>query len=325
MNRRTFLKTMGWGSASTVLAGCDLPSTVTLEEGKEEVVSYLMPEEYVIPGVGVWYASTCMQCTAGCGIHGRVREGRVLKLEGNPDSSVNNGKLCMMGQAGVQGHYNPDRVTKPMVRNGSELTETTWDKAMAMMQDRLGSVSGDRFAWMTGTMSGHQLALVSNHLDAMGSKNHFAHEVVNNAVSQAVNQEMFGEANPRLRIDKAKMILSFGSDFVGAGLSPVHYAGQYAKFRTNKQRGLLVQVESKMSVTGGNADLWLPIKPGTEEVLALGIANLMLNKIKLSDAGIPADVRELINKHDITTVAKATGIAGHRIQRVTQLLTERSP
>lgn len=325
MNRRTFLKTMGWGSAGTVLAGCDLPSTVTLEEGKEEVVSYLIPEEYVIPGVGVWYASTCTQCSAGCGVHGRVREGRVLKLEGNPDASINNGKLCMMGQAGVQSHYNPDRLTTPLVRKDGVLTGTTWDNAMAMLKDKLSAVKGDRFAWFTGTMSGHQQALVSNHLDAMGSKQHYVHEVVNNAVSQAVNREMLGESNPRIRIDKAKMILSFGADFMGASLSPVHYAGQYARFRTNKDRGLLVQIESKMSLTGGSADLWLPIKPGTESVLALGIANLMLNKIKLSDAGIPADVRKLIDEHKITKVAETTGIAGDRIQRVTQLLTERSP
>jgi molybdopterin-containing oxidoreductase family iron-sulfur binding subunit len=136
---------------------------------------------------------------------------------------------------------------------------------------------------------------------------------------------MFGEANPRVRIDKAAMILSFGADFMGASLSPVHYAGQYAKFRTNKKRGLLVQVESKMSMTGGNADLWLPIKPGTEGILALGIANLLLNKIKVSDAGIPDDVRTLIDDHNVSKVARIVGIAGHRIQRVTQLLTERSP
>ena len=325
MNRRNFLKTMGWGGAGAALTGCDLPSTVTLEEGKEEVVSYLMPEEYVIPGVGVWYASTCTQCSAGCAIHGRVREGRVLKLEGNPDASLNNGKLCMMGQAGVQGHYSPDRVTKPMVRNGDSLSETSWDNAMALLQEKLGAVSGDRFAWFTGTISGHQSALVSNHLEAMGSKQHYVHEIVNNSVSQAVNRDMFGEANPRVRIDKAAMVLSFGADFMGASLSPIHYAGQYAKFRTKKQRGLLVQVESKMSLTGGSADLWLPIKPGTEGVLALGMANLLLNKIKVSDAGIPDDVRTLIDDFNITKTAKITGIAGHRIQRVTQLLTERSP
>lgn len=326
INRRSFLKIMGWGGAGTALSGCDLPSTVTLEEGKEEVVSYLMPEEYVIPGVGVWYASTCTQCAANCGIHGRVREGRVLKLEGNPDAPLNKGKLCMMGQAGLQGHYNPDRITAPMMRSGGSLAPVTWDAAMAALQEKLGGVSGDKFAWFTGTLSGHQLALVSNHLEAMGSNKHFSHEVVNNAVAQAVNRDMLGEANPRLRLDKAKMILSFGADFMGAGLSPVHYAGQYATFRTHKkQRGLLVQVESKMSVTGGNADLWLPVKPGTEAMLALGIANLLLNKLKMSDAGIPGEVRELINKYDVTTVARLTGVAGHRIQRVAALLKERAP
>jgi molybdopterin-containing oxidoreductase family iron-sulfur binding subunit len=63
IDRRNFLKIMGLGGAGTALGGCDLPSTVTLEEGKEEVVSYLMPEEYVIPGVGVWYASTYAMCS----------------------------------------------------------------------------------------------------------------------------------------------------------------------------------------------------------------------------------------------------------------------
>ena len=316
---------MGWSSAGAALAGCDLPSTVTLEEGKENVMSYLMPEEYVIPGVGVWYASTCTQCAAGCGIHGRVREGRVLKLEGNPDSGINRGKLCMMGQAGVQGHYNPDRITQPLLRAGGKLEPVSWDKAMEVLAEKFAAVPGERFAWVTGTLSGHQRALVANHLDAMGSSNHYAHEVINNAVAQAVYRDMLGDAKPRFHIDKAKMLLSFGADFMGAGQSPVQASAQYARFRTNKTRGLFVQVESKMSLSGGSADLWLPIKPGTEGVLALGIANLLLNKLKMSDAGIPADVRALIDQNDVTTVAKITGVAGHRIQRVAALLKERSP
>jgi anaerobic selenocysteine-containing dehydrogenase len=328
INRRSFLKMMGWSGAGATLAGCDLPSTVTLEEGKEEVVSYLMPEEYVIPGVGVWYASTCMQCAAGCGIHGRVREGRVLKLEGNPESAVNNGKLCMMGQAGLQGHYNPDRITTPLLRENGSLSPVTWDKAMAVVEEKLGTGSGlkgERFAWFTGTLSGHQRVLVANHLEAMGANQHYVHEVVNNAVARAVYRDMYGEENPRLRLDKARMVLSFGADFMGASQSPVQYARDYAAFRTQKPRGLMVQVESKMSLTGGSADLWLPVRPGTEGILALGIANLLLNKLKLSDAGIPADVRELINQYNITKVARITGVAGHRIQRVAALLAERSP
>ena len=78
-----------------------------------------------------------------------------------------------------------------------------WDNAMALLQEKLGPENGDRFAWFTGTISGHQSALVSNHLEAVGSTQHYVHEVVNNSVSQAVNRDMFGEANPRVRIDKA--------------------------------------------------------------------------------------------------------------------------
>ena len=246
---------MGLGGVSATLGGCDLPTTVTLEEGKEEVTSYLVPEEFVIPGVGVWYASTCAQCPAGCGINGRVREGRVLKLEGNPETALNHGKLCMMGQSGVQGQYNPDRVTTPMMREGGTLMPVSWDKAMAAIKDKLGA-AGDRVAWMTGTISGHQAALVKNHLDAVGSARHYKYETINSAVWQAVNKDMLGHAMPRLRMDKAKVILSFGADFLGTWISPVHFAGEYAKFRTHNGRGTLIVAEPKMSITGGSADLW---------------------------------------------------------------------
>ncbi|WP_455206601.1 molybdopterin-containing oxidoreductase family protein [Kaarinaea lacus] len=325
IDRRNFLKILGLGGAGTALGGCDLPSTVTLEEGKEEVVSYLMPEEYVIPGVGVWYASTCTQCAAGCGIHGRVREGRVLKLEGNPGSTMNNGNICMMGQAGVQAHYNPDRVKTPMMREGGSLVTVSWEKAMGAIREKLSSASGDQVAWFTGTLSGHQAALVNNHLEAVGSKKHYVHETINTSVWQAVNKDMLGEAMPRLRVDKAQMILSFGADFLGTWISPVHFAGEYAKFRKQKRRGLLVTIEPKMSLTGANSDLWLPAKPGSEGVIALGIANLLVKSHGKDMSALPESVQGLINKYDATTAANVAGIDEKRLQRITELLVERSP
>jgi len=325
IDRRNFLKIMGLGGAGTALGGCDLPSTVTLEEGKEEVVSYLMPEEYVIPGIGVWYASTCTQCPAGCGIHGRVREGRVLKLEGNPSASMNNGNICMMGQAGVQGHYNPDRIKTPMMREGDNLVPVSWEKAMGAVQEKLTAASGDQIAWFTGTLSGHQAALVNNHLEAVGSKKHYIHEPINAAVWQAVNKDMLGEAMPRLRIDKAQMILSFGADFLGTWISPVNFAGEYAKFRKQKQRGLLVTIEPKMSLTGGSSDLWIAAKPGTEGVVALGIANLLVKTHGKNMSALPQSVQDLVNKYDVETAANMAGIDPKRLEKVAELLVARSP
>ena len=325
IDRRNFLKVMGLGGASTALGGCDLPSTVTLEEGKEEVVSYLMPEEYVIPGVGVWYASTCTQCDAGCGLHGRVREGRVLKLEGNPGSAMNNGNICMMGQAGVQGHYNPDRIKSPMIREGGQLVSTTWEKAMAAIQAKIGGASANQVAWFTGTISGHQAAIVNNHLEAVGSDKHYVHETVNTSVYQAVNKDMLGEAMPRLRIDKAQMILSFGADILGTWVSPVHFSGEYAKFRKQKRRGFLATIEPKMSLTGANSDMWVAAKVGSEGVVALAIANHLVNKHGKNMSSYPAEVQALINKYTPAAAASIAGIDAEKIQKLAELLVDKSP
>jgi len=323
IKRRDFLKMMGWGTVGVTLAGCDLPTTVTLEEGKETVVSYLSPEEYVIPGVGVWYASACLQCPAGCGIHGRVREGRALKLEGNHDSPINRGKLCQMGQSGVQTHYNPDRLSKPQLRKDGKLVDISWDEAWKVLEEKVGAASkgpGARVAWFTGTVSGHQAVLIGEHLDALGSKHHFVHEIINNAVGRAVNQGVLGEAMPRLDIDKAKLVLSFGADFLGTWVSPTHFATEYAKFRSGT-RGVLVVAEPKMSLTGANADLWLAVRPGTEGMLALGIAHALMQ----SGVSVPDAARAAVAAYAPVKAAEITGISAQRIEQVAALLKQHSP
>lgn len=331
INRRDFLKIMGLSGAGAALAGCDMPSYITLEEGKEKVIPYVIPEEYNVPGVGVWYASTCRQCPAGCGIHGRVREGRVLKVEGNPVSPLNrspagdpSGKVCQMGHAGLQAHYNPDRLTKPMLRKNGDLSEASWDEAMAAIKQHMGAKPGQRFAWFTGTVSGHQAVLLQAHLDAVGSNRHYVHELVSGAVRQAVNRDVLGDPMPVYKFDQAKMILSFGADFLGPWQSPVHFTTQYAKFR-EAPRGTLVQVEPKMTLTGANADLWVAVRPGAEGALALGIANVLLAKFGGDGSQLPGELRTAIARYDLDTVTRTTGVPGDRVTKIAQWLNERSP
>ncbi|MDH5217265.1 MAG: molybdopterin-dependent oxidoreductase [Gammaproteobacteria bacterium] len=325
VDRRSFLKMLGWGGAGTALTGCDLPTTITLEEGKEEVVSYLLPEEYVIPGIGVWYSSTCGQCSAGCGVHGRVREGRALKVEGNPDSPINNGNTCMMGQAGVQAHYNPDRITAPMMRKGNSLQQVSWEEAIAEINKRTSGMSGDRFAFVTGAVSGHQSVLVSDYLKAVGSSNHVVHEPINTALWQQVCKDMLGDSMPRFRLDKAKVVLSFGADFLGTWMSPVLMAGEYAKFRKGENgRGVLITVEPKMTLTGSNSDLWVTANPGSEGALALGIANFIVDR-GWSKVDVPADVKKALAAYDLAKVEEITGVEASKIKRIASLLSEHSP
>src|SRR5260370_37317886 len=138
IDRRRFLKVLGVTSAgAAALSSCGIGPEPT-----EKLIPYLLKPEEQIPGTATYYATTCRECAAGCGVQVRVREGRAVKLEGNPDSPINRGRLCARGQAAIQGLYNPDRVTHPMIRNASGTFEALhWDGAI---QRLIGKQAGAR-------------------------------------------------------------------------------------------------------------------------------------------------------------------------------------
>ena len=104
VGRRTFLKVLGSAGPAAAAAACSpVPP--------ERIIPFVVPPDDVVPGVATWYASVCGECPAGCGIRVRTREGRAVKVEGNPEHPVNRGGLCVRGQASLQGLYNPDRIT----------------------------------------------------------------------------------------------------------------------------------------------------------------------------------------------------------------------
>ncbi len=92
------------------------------------------------------------------------------------------------------------------------------------------------------------------------------------------NLESFGrEQVPTYDFANARLVISFGADFLGTWGSPVSQMAGYAKMRGGRPgiRGALIQVEPRMSLTGASADEWIAIKPGTEGILALGLANAL--------------------------------------------------
>jgi len=319
-DRRDFLKVLGWGGTAVALSGC---GNGMVEDGKETVVSYVETNDYMIPSISVYFNSTCAQCDAGCSIMGRVREGRVLKVEGNPNSTINRGKTCGLGQAGVQHHYNPDRVREPLLRTGDQGEAITWEKAYALIADKLKGVSGEEIAFLTGGVSGHLKVLLGNYLDSFGCKNHFVYEAIAPAVVRAANKKSYGIEMPRFNISKAKVVLSFGADFLGAWVSPVHFSQQYAQFRKggDGQRGVLIQVESKMTLTGANADRWLVVRPGTEGILALGI----INALATHGVALSGDVAAAVKGYDKERVSKDTGVSAEQIDKIAALLKARTP
>jgi len=127
ISRRSFLKIAGLASSALTLEACR-PERAT------KLIPYLVPEENVLPGVPAFYRTVCNECNAGCGVVARVREGRVIKLEGNPDNPINAGALCARGQAALQGVYNPDRLPEPRRRERDRsLASITWTDALDLV------------------------------------------------------------------------------------------------------------------------------------------------------------------------------------------------
>ena len=106
VERRTFLKVLGGAGPAAAITACSpIPP--------EKIIPYVVPPENVIPGVATWYASICGECPSGCGTLVRTREGRAIKVEGNPSHPPNHGTLCVRGQSALQGLSNPDRFRGP--------------------------------------------------------------------------------------------------------------------------------------------------------------------------------------------------------------------
>ena len=271
MNRRDFFKIVATtGAAAT--AGC--------QQATENILPLVVPNEQLIPGVASWFATVCRECPAGCGVLARNREGRVVKLEGNPDHPVSQGTLCARGQAALQGLYHPDRFAGPQRREGDALKSVSWDDALKALGDKLGGVKGKgkALAVMTQLESGSLGALLDKWTQALGGRPRVTLEPFGYEAIRAANKATFGrDAIPYYAIQDAEVVLSFGADFLETWLSNVHYAHGFARMHTFRdgKAGTFIHVEPRQSLTASNADEWVRNAPGTEAAVALAILKLM--------------------------------------------------
>src|SRR5438046_2116912 len=134
MKRRDFFKIVATTGAAAAAGGC--------QQATETILPLVVPDEHLVPGVAAWFATVCRECPAGCGVLARNRDGRVVKLEGNPDHPVNRGGLCIRGQAALQGLYHPDRFAGPQRREGAIFKALGWDDALKALAERLAAARG---------------------------------------------------------------------------------------------------------------------------------------------------------------------------------------
>ena len=348
MDRRKFVKLTTAGGAIT-LSGCDQTDTPPVR---------FIPEEDLIPGIPVLKPGVCPLCQAGCGLQVRVmagdveveRQGRpgvmrkalAKKLEGNPDHPVNQGALCVRGQAAIQITYHPDRITQPLKRSGprgsGQFEAVSWEQAMTELAAQLDRLAADGdpkgLGLITRPLSGGRHRLVGEFLSRFGARPPITFEVFGDEVLRQANQASFGFRQlPTLDLANTRYVLGFGADLLGTWNSPVSQNLAYGSMRRGRPgvRAKFVHVEPRMSQTGANADEWIPVRSGTEGVLALGLAHLILESGSRSadQAGQAGDLIEGwsdgLPAYSPDRVARITGVDAGRVQRLAREFAENTP
>jgi molybdopterin-containing oxidoreductase family iron-sulfur binding subunit len=315
--RRDFLKLVGLGVAGAA-AGCAQPPA-------EKLLPYLVAPEDILPGVAYWYRSTCRECPAGCGVMVKAREGRAIKIEGDPNHPNGLGGLCARGQASLQGLYDPDRIKTPLLREGSAWKPVSWDEAMATVAARLGEARGSMLL-LSGLESGSFRALAGEFASQMGGR-HVMWEPFGYEAVRTANQRTFGVAAvPQYDLAAARCVVSFGADFLETFAAPTAQQRGFATMRGRRDDGFghFIAVEPRLSLTGANADEWVAVRAGGEMALALGMAHVILAE-GLGPAADRAALAAAVAAFTPEAVAQQTDVPAESIRRLARMFAKQSP
>ena len=330
ISRRDFLK-MGAAAAGSAVALGALKNVMSAQAATESATNIQTASDEKI------VASTCHLCSGGCGILVRVADGKVVKLEGNPMHPVNQGSLCPKGQAAPELLYNPDRLTGPLKRDRTSggLTPIQWDEAIQLVSQKLNDLRKaghpEQAVLMHGDTRGQMRSFLTRFMQAVGSPNVVSHESLNVAATKLGMYMTQGVYSlPAYDIEKTNYILSFGANFLEAGSNPQRTISGYSYLRRGRAtRGKVVVIDPRQSITAAKADEWIPIKPGTDAALALGMANVIIraglvdaNFVKNYSFGFDTEGKRkgfmdfVMENYDPARVEQITGVSATTIARL---------
>jgi molybdopterin-containing oxidoreductase family iron-sulfur binding subunit len=263
--RRDFLKALGFGLGAVTLAACQKVPV-------HKSIPYLVKPEEIVPGIPNYYTSTFN----GHSVLVKTREGRPIKIEGNPDCMLSKGSLDAKGQASVLDLYDVSKLKGPVLNDA----DATWDNIDKFVKQELLTVKtgGKKIRIVSSTVNSPSTkAAIADFAAQYPNTKHIQVDAVSYTGIIKANENSFGKAVlPRYRFDKADLIVSFGADFLGTWISPLEFSRQYVSKRNNtalegKKMSRHIQFETGMSLTGSNADARLPLKPSEEGIALLNL------------------------------------------------------
>ncbi len=256
-SRRSFLKLAGFGFAGAALSACSRAPI-------EKAIPLLVRPETIVPGKSYWMATTCAGCPAGCGVLAKCRDGRPIKLEGNPQQSIGRGGLCAVGQAQLLSLYDAKRLTG--ARHAGDALE--FSAADTELRARLDEVRarGGAVRVLTGTeTSPSTRAAIDRFVGSFRDGRHVAYDALSSSALLDAHAATHGvRALPRIRLERARRIVAIEADFLGTWISPVEYTLGRRMARDPERPAEFarhVQIESAMSLSGSVADRRLALAP----------------------------------------------------------------
>jgi anaerobic selenocysteine-containing dehydrogenase len=231
--------------------------------------------------------TVCQQCPGGCGLLARVIDGEVVGISGNPQHPVNRGAVCAKAFGALQLLHSPERLHGPMISDGQRgrFKSATWDEALRLVGDRLADLRAKRLghtvAILGGQYRGTRDALWRQFARAYGTPNYLRARCLAPEKPALAHRLMNGASVPfAYDLGEAQIVVSFGAGILEAWLNPVHASRAFARLRRSddRRRGRFIQIDPRRSPTAIKADRWVSLIPGTDGILALGLANVLVRE-----------------------------------------------
>lgn len=280
-SRRRFLALMGASAAFAATACTDY-------RDKGEIVNYNKKPEEVTMGKANYYASTLDN---GLGILIKTREGRPVKIDGNPEHPINKGKIDARGQASLMDLYDPDRIRFPQMYDESTLEfdrffkkKTKWDVIDKKIIEKLENAvaKNKEIALFTKNSSSPTfLKLLSDFKAKYPTTKVYSHDIINDTARDAAWKECYGSKKyPGIDFSKANIIVTFESDILGNDGNTVDQTQAISSRRNHEKLNefnRMYAIEGGFSLTGANADYRLRLTPEAHLELILALANQISN------------------------------------------------
>ncbi len=303
MDRRKFLESVGFTITAAAIGGCTRAPIDLAEALVEQPPGYR-------PGRPRSYASTCVGCSAGCGMLVTTRDGRPLKMEGNPQHPLSGGGLCAVGQAIPLELYDSHRLKNPRIDGN----DASWGEVDRSVQDQLKQIQARDGAvrLVSSTVTSPTLQhIIGAFLKPFRDGKHVVFDANSSSAILGAHEATHGaRVLPHYRLDKADVIVSFGADFLGTWISPVEFAAAWRTRRVPHVEKSLendnrpesadtsplsmsyhVHLEGRMSLTGSNADLRLRLRSEDQGLVLSHLAMRLSNQ-----AGKPMVDEGLVDK-----------------------------